>query len=245
MEALRSAGKSLSEADQWELLRFLGQSGAVEGLGVESVRWLKNDVMNLLCAQEKPVPELAEALVRICRDNSQDAVIRDYAIQHLGFWYASELDPGRRTEIEHTLWDAVGERDGTIGGTALIALSEAAHSGKLEPGAGERLSAVALATAGDSGAAAAARVTALQVCAQRGVADALPLARDLVHGDGDMSLRISAVAALGRLGGTNDLTLLRALAGGTEARLRPAARTALAQLQAGRRGPGTGAPAGN
>ena len=60
----------------------------------------------------------------------------------------------------------------------------------------------------------------------------MPLARDLAEREGDLSLRISAVAALGRLGGTNDLALLGQLAGGPEPRLQPAATAALKQIKA-------------
>jgi hypothetical protein len=245
--ALRATGNQLTPDDQAALLSFLETTGPVPGLNLESTRWLKNDVMSLLAAQQQPSPKLAETLLRVYRDPNQDVVLRDYAVQHLGEWLRREPEALRRAEIETTLWDAVNGREGAIGGTALIALSRLAESGRMEPASRERLAGAALGLAQEGEVSAAVRATALQICARQTLSAALPLARQLAATEGDLSLRLSAVAALGRLGGTNDLDLLAQMAAGPEPRLQPAATAALKQLKFRTRPPqtasaGTGAP---
>jgi HEAT repeat protein len=94
-----------------------------------------------------------------------------------------------------------------------------------------QLAAAALRLAGDVQASELVRITALQVSAGRGVADALPEALKLAEAAPTVPLQISAVAAVGALGTAEQRPLLETLAAGPEPRLRPAAQSALKRLE--------------
>jgi hypothetical protein len=72
-----------------------------------------------------------------------------------------------------------------------------------------------------------ARITALQVCAQLGVKDVLPLALQFAESAKSIPLRVSAIAAVGQLGGAEVTAYLENLAAGNDARLAVPARAAL------------------
>jgi HEAT repeat protein len=84
----------------------------------------------------------------------------------------------------------------------------------------------------DETASELVRITALQVCAARGLKDALPAALALADAAPTIPVQISAIAALGALGTAEQQSFLQDLAEGPEPRLRPAAQTALKRLQA-------------
>jgi hypothetical protein len=78
--------------------------------------------------------------------------------------------------------------------------------------------------------AVAARITAVGICAERGVAQALPEIERLAQARGQTALQLSAIAALGKLGKTEDAALLRRLGRGADMALRPAIESALKRL---------------
>ena len=73
--------------------------------------------------------------------------------------------------------------------------------------------------------------TALQVCARLGVKEALPLLVQTAEQGGSASLRISAIGALGLLGGKPEMALLEKIAAGENARLAPVATAALRRIR--------------
>jgi hypothetical protein len=71
----------------------------------------------------------------------------------------------------------------------------------------------------------------MQVCAERGAVAALPAIQALAQREGATALQISAIAALGRLGGPEQAALLRRLQAQGNQALEPAIDAALRRLE--------------
>lgn len=189
---------------------------------------LRNDVVNALFAQRSPPRDLGDALIAMYRDREHDPVWRDYCIQFLGVWLGVVEDPEQQVAARRILFEATAETGTTIAGTALLSLSR--NRGRVD---GKQLAQRAYAVAADSAAGLPSRITALQVCAELGHNPAADVARKLAP-SGPATLRMSALAALGKLGGAEDLPLLEKAAGSRDVRIRKAARKAFERLSESR-----------
>jgi len=230
LAALSFLGKAMPASDVDALLAFLDRRDSGDALPPEKLNALKNDVANLLRAQSKFPDALPWHLAAMWRDPGHDGVWRDYCLQHAGAAWDRIGDPAARREVRSVIWDAATNTAAPGSGTALIALRNLALSGnerKANAAAG------AFASAASAVAPDGVRVTALQIAAELGHADAAPLARSiLADRRNPVHLRMSAAAALGRTGDASDLPALRALAASSEPRLRSAASAAVARLEA-------------
>jgi hypothetical protein len=248
--AVRGLGTHLSQGERAALYDYLrghelDPPGPMRGV-------IKNDVILALKSQEPPPKELAGVLLSMFHDKAQDPVIRNYALQHLASWYERVAE---RTQVLDALWAGTADIDASIQGTALIGLGrlvQANAASQPSPGTGSgsqpptpnrgpqldtaRLAAVASALATDSAANDVARLTALQVCAELGIKDVLPAAVSLAKGASGTPLRMSAVAAVGSLGGPEHAPLLNHLLSAQDPRIQAAARAALRRLEARRNG---------
>jgi hypothetical protein len=229
------AGAHLSPADQQALYAFLLERNPLDAQQEGQV--LKNRVMDALCELNPPPAQLGDLLIQMYRDVSQDAVLRDYAIQHLAAYYeqldqAAGMDPQAKhdeeTKVQSILWEALSEVGSSISGTALLALT------RLSEGRPEfdrnQIGATALQLAKEAVAGELTRITALEVCARLGVGDALPLLALAAQAGETMPVRIAAVGALGVLGGSDQTALLNELANSPEERLKVPALQALKQI---------------
>ena len=197
---------------------------------------LKNGVMDALIGQAAPLPDLAARLAWMASDPSQQVVIRDYAVQHLVAFYpqldraAVEVAEASREILREALLVALRETDGSLAGTALLGLSRLAGQ---YPGFDmERIGNCATRLAREPQVGELARITALQVCAEMSLTDSLPVCLSLVAQTNNTPLRLSAIAAVGQLGGPSELPLLQSLVSDKNERLHPAARLALSRLEA-------------
>ena len=233
IQTVNSLSKHLSEAD-WEVLKdFLLHADETDR--TQAAQVLKNRLLDVLCMQNPPPDGLGDLLAQIYNDHSQDGVIRDYAVQHLGAYYEQEAAQPDSADtlqtVQNVLWQATNEVGDSVAGTALLALERLA----LEYQTGfdqAKIAATALQMAGNSNAGELTRITAYQVCARTGATDALPLLVQTVQSGETMPERLSAIGALGFLGGTDQVPLLNSLLQGDEAPLKPAAQHALAQILA-------------
>lgn len=218
-------GRTLSPESISRLYSFLGskQSGA---LSRSELLALKDAVCTKLDHQTKYPSDLPERLMEMYADPAHDVAWRDYCIQHLntGFQKASEE---QRKEIIKTFWLATKEIDSTIAGTALIALNDhiADEGVDKDQVAAKALEIVLSETSGTS-----SKTTALQICAQLGEKKCLSAARDLAVSARGRTLRLSAIAAIGTLGESQDSVLLQKYASGTDRLVQVAAKSALKRL---------------
>lgn len=232
LAAVHAAGRTLAErpltpAQAASLRAFVAAPAIPEGLSIQQVRALKNDVLNVLCVQSGGEATTAAMLRALHADESADPGLRDYALQHLVT--LSERQPSLGWS---THWAAIDGADTALAATALIHLSLRDRQGELTPAERTNLAAAALRLAGDATAKDPARTTAIQVCAQLKLTAARPLAHDLARSDqASMPLRIAAVATLGDLGGDAAThAYLTTLTTGSEKRLRVPAQSALQRL---------------
>jgi hypothetical protein len=198
---------------------------------------LKNDLILALKQQWPPPKELEAVLAQMFYDKDQDALIRNYALQHLATWYRQCED---KPSVLEALWAGTADPDGGIVGTALIGLARLSRErdelnpASSQPGSAtlfDRLAAAASTVAQDPARSEIARATAIQICAELGAKNILPTAVALAEGAGSVPLRISAVAALGALGGPDQTDLLNGLLAADDARIQTAARAALRRLE--------------
>jgi hypothetical protein len=213
---------------------------------------IKNDVILALKSQEPAPGELPGVLLSMFYDQAQDPVIRNYALQHLATWFERAAE---KAQVLDALWAGTMDPDASIQGTGLIGLSRlvqgstpsqtpsAVRAGfgplSASGGAGvdtSRLTELASALATDPAANDLARLTALQVCAELGIKDVLPAAVSLAQGAASTPLRMSAVAAVGALGGPDQASVLNRLLTAQDPRIQTAARAALRRLETRRSG---------
>jgi len=225
--AVKSMGKDLAADEIQSLYALLNRKRAENGLKSGHLNALKNSVLNVLGSQREPPADYANNLMAMYYDRGHDSVWRDYCIQHLGGWYARAGEKEKQA-IAATLWDATKETKLGIAGTALIALaSNCDDSGIDTARVAER--ALTLGTSAECGTLA--KITALQICAQLGERKVLPTARSIAGSRSAVTLRMSAIAAVGTLGDESDKPMLSKYAASTDVRLRKAARSALSRLR--------------
>lgn len=224
-KAVRSLRGKALERDEAEALRaFVADTGLPQGLTLNQMRTLKNDMFNILGAQVGAEEDTATLFQSVYSDGTQDPAIRDYALQHLDS--LAERDP-RVNRSAH--WDALKGDNASLAATALLHLSRQHQRGELSADEGSRIEAGALRLARNAAAKDPSRATAIQVCACLKLAEARPLAWELARSEKtSVPLRIAAVAALGDLGDDAEVRdYLTALATGSEKRLRVPAASAL------------------
>lgn len=232
--AVRAGG---TREDVEALYAFLEDARVPEGLEPGDVHELKNEMLNSLRCMPVPPRDLGRELIRIHRNPDQDEVIRDYALQHLGLWYEHIRLGGatvaRREEelagIRAVLRAALEQTDGSFAGTALLVSLHL--SGRFSEFSRADIGRAAHAMAGDGACADMTRTTAIRVCGQLGLAEALSTALDVAGGSGPVVLRMAAIATVGDIGGPETATVLEGVAGDPDARIRSAGDAALQQMR--------------
>jgi hypothetical protein len=244
-QAIDLLSRNLEAPDLAALMDFMGGEPPP---GIDRPAWhgLVDQLANRLQQQDHPPSGLTEALVRMFRE-SDDPTLKDYAIQYLRSWYAErgdfyghEPDMAARGLILRTLIEAASHTDRTYSGTAIMALHDALDSPELaaEPETTAQLKAllpdydaVLIKVVEDPATDKHCRISTLQICAMRGMTAILPTARALAADPSvDPNIRISSIAAIGRLGSlAEDEALLKTLSQ-SGLRLSYAAEPALKRL---------------
>jgi hypothetical protein len=241
-EAVQQLGSSLSDQEVEALYHLLYRKAGEDSLQADELNALKNEVANVLKSQQRSPAVLIGHLTAMFdpstgstgspqagsgRATTQDAVWRDYCVQHLGTLYrAAEGDD--RAAVRDVFWSAADEKTAGIAGTALIALVNNLEESDIDR---QAVADKAVTIAGGDGYPDAARVTALQIGAKLADPRILPLARSIADGSLAVPLRASAIAAIGTLGDTSDRSSLEKHSQSTDIRLRTAAQSALHRLQ--------------
>ena len=130
--------------------------------------------------------------------------------------------------VQDALWNALGERENSNAGTALLGLDKLSRNHPEFDR--QEIDAAMVDLAGDDQASVANRIMALRMCGERGNVQALETIRNLARNGDTTMLRCAAIATLGELGTEEDLALLETYAACTDERIRRIARNALAKL---------------
>jgi len=248
-QSIRALGRNVAFPEQRLLVAWISRRRPTQ-IGRRDWYWLVNDVMDVLCHQDQPLPEWTDVLIGLARDKSHDEVIRDYAIQHLVDWLEPigpsepfETTAAKRTEIVETFLSAAREVNQPLSGTAVQALHQVllyreriTRERKIDANGGDislkELRGVVTELAKSSNANLLARITAFQICALYGFAEVLPEARNLATAvKAPLSLRLSAIAVLGKIGNAVDEELLDSLQDRFNPRLIRAIKPAVMMIQ--------------
>lgn len=227
--AYRDAEAAIRAGDSRHALQALQDLGRDHrGMSPDEILALRNGAANRLLADpDCPIRDFGEVLLTQAQDPAEPAPWRDYCLQFLNEGYPHWPHDQKERAVALFL-AAARETRGAAGGTALLALCHQVDGHLIQP---EQVSQLVLAAAIDPAYGDPGRVTALQLCAELGLREAAPAARDILRAKGDIHLRCSAIVALGRLGGPDDIALLQPFTRLSDARLGPPARTAIARLQ--------------
>ena len=213
-----------------------------------------NDTVEKLAYDHLAGDSLTGILIAMFEDESQDPVLRDYALQHLGSWYANsdptaavERDEARRVQILNTLVKASRHYEERWSATALLSLEriiqvsldadEDAEDERPEVYADLELLKPALAALIEDEQGQAnllARITALHIAADAKMPEATEWARRIAPDiSADANLRLAAIAIVGQHGSAADERMLRQILterGEAGRRLKFAATPALESL---------------
>jgi HEAT repeats len=260
LSAVARLGQDLSRDQISRLYDFLKALPGPEERNLAALNLLKNNIVCRLQDQVRPPAGLTATLIEVYLDRAQDPVARDYALQHLITWHEQgAVDaPDAKLRIQSVLRQAAQEQT-CIAGTALLGLHRLntgerqamlLGGGNLLQSAGiplgdgpthfpaggaindDEISQTALRMLAATNLPCASRITAIQVCAEREVAQALPAIQTLAQTEDNTALQISAIAALGWLGGPEQVALLQRLEAEQNQPLKPAIEGALRRLQA-------------
>ncbi len=253
--ALRAIKRDLMPEETDALMHYL-LSPAGDARNRKGEEWLRNDIMDKLANQTALPAGFPDVLLGVFQNHGQDPVLRDYAVQYMPFVF-NRANADEKTTLTNALWQAVGETNTSIAGTALLALLQLAGgpgSATASPSATLRssgsdpvisrgqLAQTAFKLAADDHCGELARITAVQVCGRLHMEEALPVIEQLAQSGPTMPLRIAATAALGDLGDPAMTNVLHDLAVNSDPRQILAATSALHRLGHGNRADGD--PAG-
>jgi hypothetical protein len=230
VEAARALPLDLTRDEIRSLYCFLRNHPPRDAGNLAGLRFVKNEVLTALQNQNDPAPNLTELMIEIYRDHAQDFVTRDYAIQHLITWSAQGAPDAQdaKERIRATLFESA-QRNDSVAGTALLGLHRLA---KTEAGIQtDQIKSIALNIVQDPNSNEATRITAIQVCAEEQAVEAVPAIAILVQTRDRTALQLSAISALGQLGGSSEAITLRQLQSDQNKLLEPAIRAALAHLE--------------
>ena len=230
LEAVHSLTRNLSATDIATLYVYLESPSICSQDEMPILYAVRNDILNVLRNQSTAPAGLTDRLIAIYDNTTADYVLRDYAVQHLVAWYeqgaADSADS--KQKIQNLLKRAASASD-SIAGTALLGMHRlSARDANFSK---EEIDHLALTQARNSTMSVPSRITAIQVCAERGLKDVVPAIELLPKEAGSFPLRLSAIAALGQLGAEQDSTALRQIEAEQGDDLGAALRTALRRIE--------------
>lgn len=235
-KAIARIGANLNSTEIRLMLEFLDRK-LVEQTEYSSIVYnaIKNEISWNLLHQTPPIESYCNALVKMYRDPQHDYIWRDYCIQHMMLYCArlkADNESNSNSAITYSVFaclhDAVKKIQSPLAGTALIGMATIAGDSAVFNDI--NLAEMATSIAKDPQACNETRATAIQIAADRGDPNILPLARELVSTHKDAVLRVSAIAAIGKTGGSADLETLEKLSHHRDSRISTAARHAHQKL---------------
>jgi hypothetical protein len=214
----------LTESERSALLAFLRRTDGTAGTDEMELAALKNDTVEHLLKLPAMPGGFARELLEMQADPAQSATWRNYCVQFLGRVYASTPGAELRAAARARLFLLAESPDPETCGTALLALATLDGNPEIDSA---RAAARAMATAKDPANKEGLRFTALQVAADLGHADAVPLSREWLAGEKSANIRAVAVGVLGKHGAPSDRGLIEPYLTHPDPRLGGAARAAL------------------
>jgi hypothetical protein len=188
---------------------------------------LKNEIVVELMKQTTKPEALSGHLVTMYYDKSFDPTWRDYCVQFFGKWYEQAPANDARQAMVKGLYDALKERDSSIGGTAITMLCHLTHLKEFDK---DKIADLAYELMIAPDCSVSGKTSAMQVCAELRNKKALPIARDWAANSKEIFIRMSAIAAIGMLGDPGDLPMLNEYKNSSDIRLKGPAKAAFARI---------------
>jgi len=213
---VKGLGRNLPPEDVARVKELLFRRGENETL--------RNECGTTLLHQSKPV-DILDELVASHQDMDESRKWRDYSSQFISRFYMNGTEEARVRAVD-ALVETIDGADPELTSTAMISLQ---RIGDVDPSV-RRLS-TSMSSAHLNSSNPTVANTALNLAIQRGDKLILPMSRKRAQTSKDMRMRLSSIAAIGRLGGAEDEALLKKLAGDKDSRVRRVAAHQLAELQ--------------
>jgi hypothetical protein len=214
-EQIANEHRELPDAARGDLLSFISD-GKPKALLDSEWQERVNVILNSLRDQQTGADASHQGLTRLLVEMAAadgDAILRMYAMQHLGLWYPRIEDAAERAQVLELLAQILRMKGERSRGSALQALSDIARNGASEEVAqalaGSNLMEQSEAILTDRSEAADVRICALQACVAHGHKAALNPLREIATNAGENTvLRKAAIHGIGELGNIVDLELL-------------------------------------
>jgi len=237
--AMGTLPRRLTVDEQAKIFSFMGGTRPAD---IDSSDWqrLVNDTLDRLGTADSAPEGMGRFLIALWRNEKADPVLRDYALQFIGNWHTAvsrsaggERDPAVRAEMITALGEALRQPGQDWSAVALLSLQRirdaGARVGRNEIAPDRFVDEIRVLLS--DRAKPAVRLTALQVAARMRLPGTLELARQLASDPTQpATLRMSAISAIGQLGGDSDAAALREIAAGQDPRLRFAGNEAIQRL---------------
>lgn len=236
---IQKLSRDLSADDVAALRSFLNISASdYPNLKPIALNSLKNDILDVLLDQRQLPEGLGKQIAEMFNNPSADYMWREYCLQYMAPYIERQIKDGavqnagqddprqiEMTAVTGALFSALDDRKEDLAGTALLGLDRLAK--KHEQFERKAVMTKAVEIAGDTGASARCRLTAMRVASAEGVKDVLPIARELAqNGETDL-LRSAAITTLGDFGTPEDIELLKTLSSFPNRQIASAAQAAL------------------
>ena len=184
----------LSEEEQQTLFDAIYKDELPEGVSRASWNWIVDVMMISLRSKGGDPSEITQNLSKTFENTNIDLTVRDYALQHLGHLKG---EGGDEQTIHQTLNTARSSKEGTLAGTALLAIDNITNFEDLSNDEREARAQDAYAIAADSDYSLESRVTAIQVAARHQPELVTDLATAIINDpDAPQILKLSAESAL-------------------------------------------------
>jgi hypothetical protein len=204
-KAIAELDDQLSPTSVNVLYKLMAKTAGEDPLGTESLNVIKNEAACKL-RQQKPLPAYyANNLAAMFLDSRYDETWREYCIQYMGRAY-SMVTADEKNLIASVLWRATANDQDRLAGTALVALKLNAGNELIET---KRVMELSRSWAMSDHVNPGLRTAAIQISAELGDTHTLPIAVRLAEETATpINLRLSAIAAIGRLGDQGNLARL-------------------------------------
>ena len=185
----------------------------------------RNNIANVLIAHAAD-GALAARLEEMIKDSSESASWRDYALQHLARVARIANDP---TATMRFIRGQVDHGSDSLPGTALLQVQSLEEAGLWKDR--EDLNVAVVTLAHSPRTMLANRMTAVAMIGSRNLSGEAAYLRQLIQSPNEPALVRTAIAALGQIGVSADVTLLQPYLGHADGSLVLAAKAAVERLQ--------------
>ena len=240
--AVQGFGMSLSTGDTANLCSLLSShADSQPKLTIQEQASLKNDILNVLVAQQRLPDDLGQRMIDIVRDGENDTAWRVHCLNHFAPYYRRRWLANRvagdddafadeRAAIESEVRLAAASSNDEFAIAGLMVLDSISLGNDTVPR--QEVVTLAIQYAMDTTRGSGLRAKAIDIAARAGKKEILPIVRVCAGSSDDAGLEHTAIRALGVLGTAEDRATVQGLARSADRGVRAAAQEALRRFAA-------------